>query len=128
MSIFGRWAEKRRAHKLAARQIHAELISWDFQVPEGFVIWDAAKAKKSYESSVKLMGGYDEGSVYHPSNSEALFSAEFDPFNRISGTIAKVLGFTDKQIEDTREDCKEKLSKSLSRIPQSRIERSPRPA
>jgi hypothetical protein len=42
----------------------------------------------------------------------------------IWGSIAGIKGCTEVQINATREDCKEKLSRSFSRIPQSRIERS----
>jgi len=104
--------------------IHAGEIRWILQLPEGFTRWNLAKAQKSYRLSVKLMGDYGEGSVYHASNSKALFTAEFNQFNRISGSIANIRGFTGEQIQATREDCKGKLTQFFSRIPQSRIERS----
>lgn len=124
MNIFQQWAQKKKQRRLDARRVYVREIGWTVQLPADFIPQKIADAKKSYETSVKLMGGYNDDSIYRSDNSRAIFSAHFDKFNLIAGSICKINGFTTDQIHSSREDCKGKLMRLFSRIPQSKIERS----
>lgn len=124
MNIFQELAARRRQRKLTNRKVFVEEIGWTLQLPIDFEPQLIAKAQKDYEVSVKHMGGYDKDSIYHQDNSRAVFSARFDRFNMIAGSLCKSYGFSQQQIDRSRDDCKQKLLRLFSRIPQSKIEQS----
>ena len=124
MNLFKQWADRKKQRKLDARRVFVKEIDWIVQLPVASIPRNIRDAKKSYEKSVKFMGGYNDESIYRSDNSKAVFSAPFDKFNLIAGSICKITGFTTEQIYSSREDCKGKLIRLFSHIPQSKIERS----
>ena len=124
MNLFKQWADNKQQRKLDARRVVVKEIDWIVQLPLTSIPQNIADAKKSYEKSVKFMGGYNNDSIYRGDNSTAVFSSHFDKFNLIAGSICKVTGFTAEQVYSSREDCKDKLTRLFSKIPQSKIERS----
>jgi hypothetical protein len=124
MSFLQSWTDKRNQKKLDARKVHVSNIGWTLQLPIDFMLLSLAKARKSYDRSVNLMGTPINNSIYHSGNVEILFSSHFEKFNSLASSLSNVSKFSSDQILLSREDCKDRITRMFSRIPGSHVEKS----
>jgi len=124
MSLFQSWTAKIRQRKLAARKIEVSEFGWTIQLPLHFTPLSLARAQKNYELSVNRMGHPSPNSIYHSGNVTVLFSAHADKFNQITSSFSGIRDFSPYQLQLSREDCKDRLMRFFSQIPQVQIDRS----
>jgi len=124
MPLFQSWSAKIQERKLAARKLKVSDIGLTIQLPLDFTMLTLAKARENYERSVNQMGQPSPNSIYRSGNVTVLFSAYADKLNQISSSYSSIKGSSPDQIHFSREDCKDRLLRLFSQIPQVQIERS----